>query len=156
MLKRLLISFLLLASSSIYADMLQVGKALPTIELKNQHGKVIKVGDNVKTIVFAVEKTPSDLINSFLMKKDATFLANNKAYFIADISGMPSMITKMFAIPKMKKRPYDILLADKGEQSKVLTIPRKKNFVTVLKIAAGKIREIEFVDKVEQLTKAFK
>lgn len=128
---------------------LHVGSILPPVELKTQHGKTVKISNDVKTLLFAVEKAPSALINSFILKQEVDYLTKNKAYFVADISGMPSMITKMFAIPKMKKRPYDILLA-KGE-TQVSFIPRKKNFVTVLKIAKRKITAIEFVNNVDQL-----
>jgi len=154
MFKKLLISGLLLLSFSVFADTLQVGSTLSAIELNTQHGKSVKVANDVKTLIFSVEKAPSDLINSFLMKQDAKFLANNKAYFIADISRMPSMITKMFAIPKMKKRPYNILLAK--NETQVAFIPRKKEFVSVLKIAGGKVTAVEFVNNVDQLAKAFK
>ena len=144
----------MLFSFTIFADTLQVGSTLSTIELNSQHGKSVKVANDVKTLIFSVEKTPSQLINNFLMKQDTKFLANHKAYFIVDISGMPSLITKMFAIPKLKKHPYDILLAKNGKQ--VAFIPRKKNFVSVLKIASGKITAIQFVNNADQLAKAFK
>lgn len=153
MLKKILVSCLFLFSFSVFANPLQVGQTLAPIELKSQHGKAVKVAIDVKTIVFAVEKAPSDLINNFLTKQDSAFLTKNKTYFIADISGMPSLITKMFAIPKMKKRPYEILLARKA--AKVAFIPRKKDFATVLKISGGKIMAVEFVNNVDQLNKAF-
>ena len=128
---------------------LRVGHILPPLELKTQHGKPIKISKDIKTLLFAVEKAPSKLINTFLMKQDAAYLLNKKAYFVADISGMPSIITKMFAIPKMKKRPYDILLAKNAAQ--VAYIPRKKEFVTVVKVTAGKVTTIMFLNKAEQL-----
>jgi len=152
MLYKLLISCLLLLSFNAFAEPpLSIGGTLLPIELNNQHGKVIKVGNDVKTIIFAVEKKASALINNFLIKQDAKFLTNKKAYFVADISGMPSMITKIFAIPKMKKRPYDILLAKQA--SKVAFIPRKKDYVTVIKIAAGKVKQINFINQADQLQK---
>ena len=158
MLKNILISSLLLLSFVSYADTsemdasikkLHVGSILPPLELKTQYGKSVKIGKDVKTLLFAVEKAPSALINDFILKQEADYLTKNKAYFVADISGMPLLITKMFAIPKMKKRPYDILLAKKS--AKVAFIPRKKEFVTVVKVAAGKVTAIMFLNKVEQL-----
>ena len=156
MLNKILMSCLLLLSFTAYADNsikpLQVGSALPSIELNTQHDKAVKVGNDVKTILFAVDKAPSGLINNFLIKKDAGFLVSKKAYFVADISGMPSLITKMFAIPKMKKRAYDILLAKNA--TKVSFIPRKKGLVTVLKLAGGRVTSVDFVNNIDQLAKA--
>lgn len=133
MLRKILISCLLCFSvvADVSATPLQVGNSLSPIELKTQHDKVVKVRNDVKTLLFAVEKAPSDLVNKFLVKQDPNFLIASKAYFIADISGMPSMITKMFAIPKMKKLPYEILLVKSEKQ--LAFMPRKKNFVTVVK-----------------------
>ena len=153
MLQKILISCILLFSVNAVADTVQVGQVLPTIALQNQHGKPVKVTNEVKTILFAVEKAPSDLINAFLMKQDATFLAQQKAYFVADISGIPAFVTSMFAIPKMKKRPYDILLAKDAAQ--VAFIPRKKNRVSVLNVVAGKVQAVDFVENMEQLKQAF-
>ena len=157
MIKQLLISgllfgFLALANTAHAGDSikpLKVGNTLPPLTLKTQYGKNVTIGKEAKALLFAVEKAPSALINDFLLKQEVDYLVKNKAYFVADISGMPSMITKMFAIPKMKKHPYDILLAKNA--AKVAFIPRKKQFVTVVKIAAGKVTAIMFLNKAEQL-----
>ena len=156
MFKSLFFSFLILLSSNALAKApFAVGSVLTPLSLNNQHDKLIKVNKDVKIILFAVEKAPSDVVNEFLMKKDTDFLVKNKAYFIADISGMPSLITSMFAIPKMKKRPYDILLV-RGEQlAQVTSIPRKKEFVTLVKITDGKVTAVHYVNTVDQLAKVF-
>ncbi len=145
MLKKLVLLTLLCfgLNASVWAAEIKVGDALPPITLKNQHDKPITVAADAQTLLFTIEKPASDLVNEYLLKQDKTFLTSKKAYFLADISGMPSMITKMFAIPKMQERPYDILLAYDAQEAAFM--PRQKNHVTVVKLEAGKVAEILFV-----------
>ena len=93
-------------------------------ELQNQRGKLIKVDDSAKMLLFIKEKAPSKLLNTFLLGQDPEFLTTHHAFFIADISGMPFLITKLIALPKMKKSPYDILLAKK--EVTLAFVPHKK------------------------------
>ena len=130
-------------SPMIVAAELQVGDTLPAITLKNQHDKPVTVAADAQTLLFTIEKPASDLVNTYLLKQDKACLTTHKAYFLADISGMPSMITKMFAIPKMQERPYDILLAYDAKESDFM--PRQKDHVTLVKARAGKVESILFI-----------
>lgn len=142
--KWLLLTLLCLGlNAPVLAAELKVGDTLPPITLKNQHDKPITVAADLQTLLFTIEKPASDLVNDYLLKQDKAFLSSKQAYFLADISGMPSMITKMFAIPKMQERPYDILLAYDAQEAAFM--PRQKNHVTMVKMEAGKVAEILFV-----------
>ncbi|WGZ93116.1 MAG: hypothetical protein QJT81_14995 [Candidatus Thiothrix putei] len=145
MLKKLLFLTLLCIglSATAFAAELKVGDTLPTISLKDQHDKAITVAADVQTLLFAIEKPPSELLNTYLMKQDKDFLTTKKAYFLADISGMPSMITKMFALPNMRERPYSILLAHDAKEAEFM--PRQKDHVTLVKVKAGKVDKILFI-----------
>ncbi len=149
----LTVSLLLLSVNSI-ADVLKVGDTLPPIELNNQHGQPITVSPTINTLIFSVEKSAADLLNDYLATQEGNFLKENNAYFLADISGMPGIITRVIALPKMRKRPYDMLLATEAEQ--LSFIPHKKNWATALKIVDGKITSITFLDNPEQMDSVFK
>ncbi|WML90585.1 hypothetical protein RCF98_16645 [Thiothrix lacustris] len=155
MLKKLLLVALLCLgmNSGVFAAELQVGDSLPTITLKDQHDKAVTVAADVQTLLFTIEKPASDLVNTYLLKQDKAFLDTKKAYFLADISGMPSMITKMFAIPKMQERPYSILLAHDALDTAFM--PRQKDHVTLLKVKAGKVEKILFVNDEATLAQNF-
>ncbi|CAA6805309.1 MAG: FAD/FMN-containing dehydrogenases [uncultured Thiotrichaceae bacterium] len=155
MLQRMIIIGALLFSSPAFAEpeRAKVGDALPTVTLSNQHGKAVVIADDVKTVLYVGEMSVSKVASAFFNEQEADFLTKHQAYYIADISGMPSIITKMFAIPKMKKRPYDILLVK--EEKDVALIPRKEDSMTVIKVKEGLISSVDYVKTGEELAKVF-
>jgi hypothetical protein len=155
MLKKLLLLTLLCLglNAGAFAAELKVGDALPAISMNDQHDKPITVAADVQTLLFAIEKPPSELVNTYLMKQDKDYLTTKKAYFLADISGMPSMITKMFALPNMRQRPYSILLAHDAKEAEFM--PRQKDHVTVVKVKAGKVEKILFINDAAALAENF-
>jgi len=122
---------------------LTVGDALPQLHFENQHGKMEAFpGAGTRVVLFAIEKTPSDEVNTFLTNLGAEGVRKEGIVFLADISGMPSFVTQTFALPKMRKRPYSILLVNKVEQAAFM--PHEKDAVTVLQVHQGKITQIAF------------
>ena len=60
-------------------------------------------------------KVQSDMLRDYLLplsEKKENILEKNSAVYVADISGMPSLISKFIALPKMKKYPFSVLLLD--------------------------------------------
>lgn len=135
MLKKILFS-LILSITAIFADTLSLGKDIPTIKIKDQFEKIHTIDLQVKTILFASDKETSEILRDFLLEKDKDFLNKNNAVYVADISGMPSLIAKFFALPKMKKYPFSVLLLDdtnkdnfKKEEGKIIIYTLEKNNV---------------------------
>ena len=126
-----------------FASPLAVGDALPQLQFENQHGKVEAFpGAGARVVLFAIEKAPSDEVNTFLTNLGAEAMQKDGIVFLADISGMPGFVTQTFALPKMRKRPYSILLAKNAEQAAFM--PHEKDAVTVMQINQGKITHIAF------------
>lgn len=140
-------------NASVVAAELRVGDDLPAITLKNQHDKPITVAADVQTLLFVVEKPAGEVLSGYLKKQPDDFLISKKAYFMADISGMPSMVIKMFALPTMRKRPWSALLGYSA--SELAFMPHQKDHVTVVKLKAGKVDEIMFVNNEAALAANF-
>ncbi|MGC8807490.1 MAG: hypothetical protein ACP5GC_00525 [Thiomonas sp.] len=125
------------------ASPLAVGDALPQLQFENQHGKMEAFpGAGTRVVLFAIEKAPSDEVNTFLTNLGAEGMRKEGIVFLADISGMPGFVTQSFALPKMRKRPYSILLANKADQAAFM--PHEKDAVTVLQVNQGKVTRITF------------
>lgn len=149
--KKLLFSVLLFVAT--FANALNIGDATPTFEIKDQFDKKHVIASDTKTILVAADKDTSTILKEYFLAKDANFLTTNKAYYVADISGMPSLIAKFFALPKMKDYPFSVLLVDE-EQTKSFT--KKEDNITVYTVTNGKISDIKYVKDVAGLDSVFK
>ena len=128
-----------------------IGDSL-VLELKDQHDQTVAINEQTNLVLFAAGKSTSALMSKVLEDLPSTTLKDKKAIYVADISGMPSFITKMVAIPKMQKRPYIIAILRDEAQSKLF--PQKDDAITIIKLKSGKVTEITFVTKQEEITKA--
>ncbi|WP_428737452.1 hypothetical protein [Sulfurimonas sp.] len=143
------LSTLLLASTLELSTPLS---SLQGFEYETQHEKEITIPDDVKTIIISYEKDSSAMINKFLDSKEKDFLEKNHAVFIADISKMPSLITSLFALPKMQKYKHTIYLHYSDEFAKF--IPAVEEKVTILKIQNSKVSNISYITTVKELQEA--
>ena len=148
--KKILFSVLLFVAT--FANALNIGDVTPTFDIKDQFEKNHKIAADAKTILVAADKGTSEILRDYFLTKDAKFLSTNKAYYVADISGMPSLIAKFFALPKMKKYPFSVLLVDE-EQTKLFN--KKEDNITIYSIKDGKISDIKFIKTAKELDSLF-
>lgn len=131
----------LLFTTSLFAEF-TVGEKLPAISLPDQFENTLEVKSTDRLLIMAFEKDISTAISNYLKTKPASYLNDHHAKYISDISAMPSLITSIFAIPKMKKYSFPVILIDDdfGEQ-----FSKKERKITVYKIENCKIIAIEFI-----------
>lgn len=97
--------------------------------LEDQFGREVAIPDPAR-IFFAADMDASKRINEAFGSAETDLMAEAGVYFVADISGMPKLVAKMFAKPRMREYPYRILLDTTGELS--AGWPRTTGAVTVL------------------------
>ena len=140
---KLLITSLLLISA-LSAE-LKVGKSFPALTLVDQFNEKTEVKTKGSgTLLLSFEKDVSAKIKTYLDAKEKDFLALNNIMYISDISSMPSFITRMFALPKMKKFSFKVALIYDDEEA--LYLNRKKGKVTVIRLKNNTITSIKFVE----------
>ncbi len=144
-------TFTSMASANPTTGAARLGDSL-VLELKDQHDQTVTINEQTNLVLFAAGKSTSALMSKTLEELPPTTLKDKKAIYVADISGMPGFITKMVAIPKMQKRPYTIAILRDEAQSKLF--PQKEDAITVIKLKSGKVIEITFVTKQEEITNA--
>jgi len=149
--KKIIFSALLFVAT--FANALSVGDSTPTFAIKDQFEKAHTIAADTKTILVAADKATSEIMRDYFLTKEKGFLEANKAYYVADISGMPSLIAKFFALPKMKKYPFSILLVDEV-QTKEFT--KKEGNITVYSVTDGKISDIKYIKNADELAGLFK
>lgn len=148
--KLLFITFLIFAS---FANALNIGDSIPTFSIKDQFEKAQTIKEDTKIILVAADKGTSEILRDYLLKKEKGFLESKKAYYLADISGMPSLIAKFFALPKMKKYPFSILLLDEKNKDK---FSKKEDHITIYTITDKKVSDIKYIKTAEELAEVLK
>lgn len=150
--KLLLTAFLALGLS---AASLEVDSNIENITIKDQFEKEHKLDANVKTILFASDKGTSDLLRDYLLplSENKNILEENGAVYVADISGMPSLISKFIALPKMKKYPFSVMLLDDSNKD---NFTKEDGKIIVYSIEDGKVSKIEKISTSEELANIIK
>lgn len=119
------------------------GGTLPPLTLADQHDVAMTVGPQTRVILFTRDMDAGDLVKEALAEH-ATLLESAQAVYISDISGMPSMIAKMFAVPAMRKRPYRMLLDRDGTAT--ADFPSSEGKVTIMRLTDQRIDSVEYLD----------
>lgn len=125
---------------------------LDSFKYETPTGREMKIPKKTKLVIVAFEKDTGALVNEYLNTQNPFYLPKNNSVFIADINKMPSVITNMFALPKLQKYKHLIYLhyGDKFQN----TVPNKEQKITLLRIENSKIKEISFISTVSELKAA--
>jgi hypothetical protein len=118
--------------------------AFPPLSLPDQYGEQRAITAETRLVLFAADRPASDVLNGFLKAQPGDLLAQRRAEYVADISSMPALITRLVALPRMRERPYRILLVE--EASMVDFLPRQPSAVTVLRLTEGSVDEVLFAE----------
>jgi hypothetical protein len=143
---------LLLGASLVRADEdtlrpLRVGEVLPEFSLEDQFGADGRVDDTVRVILFSRDMEGGDFLKTGLSAVGEGVLTDAHVVYVSDISGMPRLVARMFALPKMRKRPYPMLLDRTGEWTALL--PGTPGHATFIHLDRLKIRAVEEFDSAE-------
>ncbi|AVX24575.1 Uncharacterized protein ALO42_02853 [Pseudomonas syringae pv. atrofaciens] len=105
-----LLRILLLALLPLTANALQVGERLSSWTLLDQYDQPYTLNNQTQTLLVARSMDAATLVNAALQDKPKGFLESRHTVFVADIQKMPTIIAKMFAIPKMRDYSYRVML----------------------------------------------
>lgn len=152
--KRILLPVLFVVHMAATAAVLQPGESLPPINLTDQHEKPLAIARDTRLVFFAAEMDGSRLMTKALAALPATALKDRNAVYIADISGMPGLVSIIFAVPKMQREPYPVGLIKEAKEG--ASLPRKPGAVTVLTVDAGRVSGIEFATDMQQINRHLK
>lgn len=122
------------------------------LALQSQHETAVNIPSDTRHVLFAHDMSSKNLVQDMLSSKPADFLDEHKSVFVADISGMPTMIARMFAYPSLRKLPYTVILDNEGDQT--AEWQRRDSAVTLISVSNYQITEQRFIDKVEDLLAA--
>jgi len=138
-----------------HAAPLSAGSAMPPLSLSDQHDKPAAVGPSTRWVVFTAEKAVSDMVSAALAAEPAGIADRLRLVYVADISRMPPLATRMFALPKLRELPFPIaLVRDPAQVTQVSDIPRVPGSATVLRIDAGHVAQVVMARQAAELRAA--
>ncbi len=151
MLKKLILSTLICFYAN--AATLKIDDKISNFSLPNQFDKIHTVTNEISIIIVTFQKETTNIVNNFLSSKSSDFLDKNNSIFINNISCSPSVVVKMFTIPKMRDYKYDILLIYNENNKK---FKEEENKITIYFVENGFIKDIKFISSIYELEGVFK
>lgn len=146
--------FFLFAGTVFAAEPYKVGDTLEPFTVNDaKGGSFTYAPGSLAYLIISYEMSTGKDVNRYLEGKGAGFLENNRAAFLANIHGMPS-VGRFFALPKMAKYPHRILLGD--SPALLERHPVANNRITVFSFdAKGVITAIRQLDPEKDLDQLF-
>jgi hypothetical protein len=129
--------------------MLQLTDRVNLVKLKSQHDKEYTLINNGIWLI-TKDKATTEIANRYFNENKMPQNLN----LIVDASKIPSTIFYLFARPKMQHYKHPILLSFNEEYN--LTLPFKKDMLTLLYIKDTKVQKITYIKNYEELEKALK
>lgn len=99
-----------LALAPFWVQALEVGERLAPWTLLDQHDQACSLSEETRILLVARSMDGARLVESVLKTRPQGYLEARRAVFVADISRMPSLIARLFAVPAMRDYPYRVLL----------------------------------------------
>ncbi|WP_040726823.1 hypothetical protein [Thiomicrorhabdus sp. Kp2] len=108
--KKLIAVFMMLLAFSAQAQ------TLTAQQFENQWEKPVELNAETQWVIVTQVKDAGKIVQATFADLELSDLAQHKLVYIADISGMPGFITKMFALPKMRDYAFPIALIKEDSQ----------------------------------------
>lgn len=136
--------FLLLSSfTQAQSDTLTSGAAWPGLSLTDQHDRKVELNPSrLRYLLFAAERKPGDWAQTAIENGRKDLVASGQMALVLDVSRMPALVTRLFAMPSFRERTFPILVAREAEP--VAILPRKEGAVTLLTLDTNKVAAIDY------------
>ena len=139
--------------SATVTDGLNVGSEI-TFSLPDQFDKKHTINDSTEILILSFAKASGHLVKEFLSNQPKDYLSKRKAFFVADISPMPTVIRNTFALPDLRKSQFSVLLIyDKAIASQIKD-ESKADKIAILTLDNGVITATKYIQTQEELIAA--
>ena len=142
----------LVLAQSAPAEPYAVGSAIPVIELPDQHGAPHQIDASLRAVVFSRDMDAGDVVKAAVAKAGADLFERNGAVYVVDVKGMPAVIRSLFAMPAMRRRPYQVLVDEDG--AKTADFPGGSTRPTVLVLDGLRVTALKQPTSADELIAA--
>lgn len=134
---------LMACSSASSVKPLDIGSQVDFSLLEDQFGHAFHHEDVMETVLYVNDMQGKQIVREALEAVDLSCLDGGRVVYLADISGMPSLISKLIAVPRMRDYDYPVWLDYSGLATEAL--PAHEDEVTLIRLKAGAIQSMDFV-----------
>lgn len=134
------------------ADSLGVGSRLPALTLEDQHGEPHTLDPSLRAVLLSRDMDGGGVIREVLEEGGPALLEGADAVYVADVHGMPGVIRSLIAKPRMRRRPYPMLLDEEGGPT--APFPSEEGKATLILLEELEITGVEHLDSPEDLRAA--
>ncbi|MGL4474050.1 MAG: hypothetical protein ACRCT7_06275 [Shewanella sp.] len=153
MLKRICALSLLCVSQWAMAAELSQGSTVVATSLLDQHEQVQQISSESRYVLFSRGMKGGELIQA-AFEQSPEIAKSNQVLYVADISGMPGLIAKFVAIPRMQELAYTVALDREGQQT--TDFPAEKDKATIITLNNLVVTDIQFVDSSDAIVQSVK
>jgi len=129
---------------------MQEGSAI-NFTLPDQFDKAHTLSVDTKTLVFTFAKASSHIVRDFLQTQATDYLSARNAYYVADISPMPTVIRNAFAMPDLKKSAYPVILIYDATIAAKFRDDAQKAAIMIVSLDNKTITKIQYVNDTQAL-----
>lgn len=148
----LILALALVLPLAAQAAALAPGQPLPELALEDQHGQPWRIEAQTRLVIFAAGRPASNLVQAVLGAQPKDFLAGRRAVYLADMSRMPGLITRTFALPALREQPFRVGVS--LDEARLADWPRQADAVTLIHLEQGRVQRVEFAGSEAQLRSA--
>jgi hypothetical protein len=134
-------SALLLVPLVASAEPWSVGTTIQPVRLTDQHDVPAEAGVSTRLLLVSHDMDGGALVREALDRFDQATLDAHGVAYVADVSRMPGFVTSLVAIPRMRKRPYRILVDRDGTATR--DVPAAAGKATLVRLEALRVTAIE-------------
>ncbi|MCO4758663.1 MAG: hypothetical protein KC477_11595 [Oceanospirillaceae bacterium] len=112
------------------------------INLKDQWDIPLPLTTETQWIIYSHHKAGGEWTHNVLTKLNLVPLKQYQLVYVANISAMPGIISRMFALPKMRDYVFRIGLVEDAEH--VEGWPKKENRITVMQLQSFNVKQVHY------------
>lgn len=122
-------------------------QTLPAQNFENQHGETLALDGNVTWMIFAHHNKGAKMTKGAIDEAGIKDFSAYQGLYVADISKMPALISRMFAMPAMRKYEFNLALDKDGDLTQ--SWPKQEEKVTLMKLNNLDVVDVQYVDSPE-------
>jgi hypothetical protein len=131
--------------SGSVAEAVSVGEKIRPLKLDDQFEKSRELTEELQKVIFIFSRDTGDMVHAYLAEQSEGYLKERNTAVVADISRMPSLITKYVAMPGFQEYKYSMMLILDEETGKPYKNEKEKEKAMIVSLENLTVTGVTFV-----------